>query len=900
MSDSAAETKTLMAAMLEGKAPDWKGRQVSGRDLGAALQSAIETGSGAPVISIVNARIRGDLPLQCVGNESQRRRLQITGCRISGAINAQQSHWRGVIVARTSLASVNFLQATVEHDLILELLECRAWLNLQGVKVGGDVSLSGTTCAEGDRSEAIDLSGAVIGGDFGARDLRCRGEFHADRVRLGGDFDLSGATLDDSGSSPAIALNLATARIDGRVQLTPGEKRFEAKGIVVLNGATIGALLARSARLDGCGATAIAGDQLEVRHTLDLTGDPGGLPIEAQGSLLFNAATINRQFQFSHASVAAPASALSLYGTVIGGDCVIGFRGGTTRIDGGLRADLARIGGSFRSEGVQLRSTDCALSLTQAVLGQDIAIHGLQSSGSLRFGRSQFTSFNLEDARIARLGDVSRSSNVPDNYAHAEDALLDLSFATIRDDVRFEAVTVEGGDVRMNGTKVGSTVQLIMTSIRAKQKHSLLAQGLVVEGGLHISGSRDVPARFEGDVYLLGARLGDLAMGHVQIGRPDRTSDCILTAITATMINISDSTVHGSVNAISTRVERDFEVNSSRLLNPGGNAFDGRRVRVGGKLHFATGRRADPLSCEIHGTATANSATVGVLAWHRVRLKPDSQLDLTSIVVERQVDAGPLVGEEPSQINLRGTTAPLLNDALDHDEDSWGAGKVRLGLDDFTYARLGAPSGRGTDDPAVTRLWRKRWLARRFDPQSPRPGRHLAQVLRNQGMTEASRLALMDAFSAEGRARRTYAENFACWVAGLAFGHLLSGRRAAITLIALWLAGAWGLAELRDRHLLVSPTETRADAPCASAFDPLLASADLMIPIVDLGHEKTCVVGKAPGNRAEAGIRVGQWRVFGDVEKYRALLVAFQLFGWIVLSLAIVTWSGLFRRAGRD
>ena len=98
----------------------------------------------------------------------------------------------------------------------------------------------------------------------------------------------------------------------------------------------------------------------------------------------------------------------------------------------------------------------------------------------------------------------------------------------------------------------------------------------------------------------------------------------------------------------------------------------------------------------------------------------------------------------------------------------------------------------------------------------------------------------------------------------------------------------------------MSPTDTRADAPCASGFDPLLASADLMIPIVDLGHEKTCVVGKAPGARAASGTLVGDWRVFGDVETYRALLVAFQLFGWIVLSLAIVTWSGLFRRAGRD
>ena len=895
----------LLAAVVRGMPVDWAGGKVPGAQISAALRSAMASGQAASAVSIVNAEIIGDLTFDAVGDEGRPTRLQILNCRIAGGFRSRGSRWRNLMIARSSLEFVDLSRSAVEGDIILEVVECRTWLALDGCRVGGMLSLHESRFDDGDRMEAINLSSTEIGGEIDARDLWTSGEFKAQRVTVGADLRLDGANLDDSHSEPATALDLHGAQIGGQARLCQGTERFQAAGTIVFASAKLGSLTMKAARIDGRGRPALVGDQLVVKETLDLSGlsNDDGSQFEASGAVRLGSSVVGRQVQIYDAAISAPEPALILHGASIGGDLMIGYEGCTTAILGGIAADLCKVEGIVRCAMLELRGPQSALSLRQARIAQQIALYDLVADGPVKLDNIEAAAISVQGLRCTRSAPVQRSEDVPESYAHADDALLDLTFANIRSDLRLEQVTIEGGDIRMNGTRVGSAIQVGMISVRPDAKLALLGQALEVGSGFIIEGSAERPASFAGEVRLVGARIGgDLTLVRVNVGTADAPADLILTTISADQVTFVHSEIHGSLNGANCRVQGDVQLNSSRFLNPGKVAIDLRRVRVGGKLQLAAATYAEPVSCEVHGLVTADAANVGSLAWYHLKLKANSRLEFTNIAVERQLEAGRLDAEEPSRIDLGGTATPLLADIIDDAEDGWGAGRAGLGLDNFSYARLKTPSGKDGDDPPTIRRWRRVWLARRYDPRSPRPGRQLARVLKDQGLFEASRLTLIDAFAAEGRLRPTPIGRSWSWLFGALFGHGLSGRAAAATLVALWLAGALGLSYLDDRGLLVANASTEArQVQCPKAFDPLLTSADLMIPIVDLGYEKTCVVGSGDGVPGlGAGRSIRGWRLFGELAFYRAALVVFQIAGWIVLSLAIATWSGLFKRGGRD
>jgi len=822
-------------------------------------------------------------------------------CHWKGGLRARGSSWGALLVIDTSLNFVDLNQASIDGSLVLELLRCSGWLALGGAKVAADLSLSGSRFEDADRDCAVDLTGSMVAGEIHARDLHTKGELRADHARIGSDFKLAGATLDDSHSTPAVALNLADAHVGGQVALTRGERRFEARGLIVLAAAELGSFVAKASLLDGRGRPAILGDQVTVRHLIDLSGltAEAGEPFEAVGAVQLSSGRIGGQIQIYDASIEADQYALNVHGTSIGGDLQLGFQGTTTTIGDGVKADTASIGGALRCEALNLRSSDAALSLRQARVGKDIALYDVKARGSLRFDDTEAGCANIQGCTLTRFDAVARQEGMPDNYAHGDDTLLDFTFATLRSDLRLERVSVERGDIRLNGARIGTTVQLIIVKVTPEAKHALLAQDAKVEGGFQIAGAEGEPSTFAGHVVLMGAHFGNLSFAGVHVGSSDKPADVLLTGASAESIIVQDCEFHGSINAIACRVTRDLQLNSSRFLNPGNAAIDLRRAEVGGELQFGTARNADPIRCEIEGLATAAGAQVGALSWRRVRLLPNTKLDLTNISVKRQMEVSDLIGEEPSQLDLGGTTTPLLIDKIDEDQDSWGAGKIRLGLDNFRYDRLESPSGSASDEASVVRRRRMIWLARRYDDRSARPGRHLARVLREQGLFEASRLTMLDAFAAEGRDKPSWLQRCASRTFGLLFGYGLSGRRALITLLSLWLIGAVGLIGLDDRHMLVSGSS--ADhKPCPQIFDPGLAAADLMIPIVDFGQERICVVGAAPGAKPREGFEVAGWRLFDEEAAERTGIVLFEVIGWVILSLAIATWSGLFRRGGRE
>jgi hypothetical protein len=70
-----------------------------------------------------------------------------------------------------------------------------------------------------------------------------------------------------------------------------------------------------------------------------------------------------------------------------------------------------------------------------------------------------------------------------------------------------------------------------------------------------------------------------------------------------------------------------------------------------------------------------------------------------------------------------------------------------------------------------------------------------------------------------------------------------------------------------------------SDVPCGTAITPWIYAADVFIPLLDLRQESACSV------RADAWAAPWRW--------LKALYAAL---GWVVISLAILTWSGALRR----
>jgi hypothetical protein len=75
-----------------------------------------------------------------------------------------------------------------------------------------------------------------------------------------------------------------------------------------------------------------------------------------------------------------------------------------------------------------------------------------------------------------------------------------------------------------------------------------------------------------------------------------------------------------------------------------------------------------------------------------------------------------------------------------------------------------------------------------------------------------------------------------------------------------------------------APPGSAADLACGDQIDPLVYSLDAMLPVVDLHQEDKCEVS------GEAG---AVWRIG------RAL---YAVIGALLISAAILTWTGVLRR----
>jgi hypothetical protein len=193
-------------------------------------------------------------------------------------------------------------------------------------------------------------------------------------------------------------------------------------------------------------------------------------------------------------------------------------------------------------------------------------------------------------------------------------------------------------------------------------------------------------------------------------------------------------------------------------------------------------------------------------------------------------------------VSLQSMHATTFND----DPKSWEGARGRLMLDGFTYGQIASAPTDSRSRIAWLALQPKADLGPEFKPQ---PWEQLAAVLRAMGHPEEAR-----EIAIEKQKRLRQAGKLARgvrpfhWLYGLLVGYGYRPMRLLAATASVWLicaAAYWAAANPAwfgtETHLLAPPpTEPgrAASTPDYRNFVPLIYSADVLLPVVDLGYKK--------------------------------------------------------------
>jgi hypothetical protein len=895
----------ILERLLKGEGVDAAGATVPAGDLVRLLYALSRGNAGPSTVALTDATIDGDILLDALGERGRPLALQLIGCKIRGLFRARSSHWRQLVIAKSEVRAIDIPRSRVIGEASFEDVRATSWLEASGCEFLGALLLNGASFKNGDRDRAIVLADSRIGLSISAHRMDVEGGINANRLNVAGMVRFDGSQISSSDNR---AVNMADATVGAEVAFAPSNGTpFRAFGAVILASARIGALDCTAAQLQASPGPALVLERANVNGAVNMSGAHANHRFRAEGGVSLVAAHVAFQVQAVNADMIAPRGlALTADSATIDGDVLLGHEHGDFVADGDVTLNNAKIGGRVLLSHGEFKGNGSAFALRQSEVRSEVAIYDCQAIGAVRLDNTRAWGLTIKGLAITRSLPPSNFAGLPEGYAHEADALLDFSAAHFVTDIHMESLVLEEGDCRLVGANIGGGFSLTNANITPAQGYALIAQSAQM-GSFALSGARDAPLFIRGDINLMGSRIaGSATLVDLEAAHNARPVAVHLKAAQIDGdLQLHRVTLAGELNAISTQIKGNCIIAGSSLGRPKASALDVRNSRISGYLSFEVddphGERTDP---RIDGVFLAAGAHLGGMKWKSLHASDGAAFFLTDMRIEGAFEPELLFQEGVGFIDLSGSHAGDLADALDAERDGWGAGRMKLALDAFQYARLRSPSGRDEQSPSAIRTWRTKWLSRRLDERSAQAGRHLASVLRQQGLHEAARLTLIDAFSAEVEQRplipRALGRAF-----GWAFGHGLGGWNAFWTVVSMWLWGIIAVADMQANDLLVRAAEPdRPAAACGSAIDPGIYAADVMIPLLDLGQEKLCVVGTGPGfvtsRPAEVFEFMGAFYTVGEWELARFLWSIYALAGWVVVSLAIATWSGVFRRGGRE
>lgn len=765
-----------------------------------------------------------------------------------------------------------------------------------------------------DQPWAIKIQGARITGSLNleARELACPLLLRACRFE-------DPVILDET-AAPAIrlpgcyvpSLSAEQLRTSGNLELNDG---FTARGEVRLRGARVGGIFDLSgAHLTNPGVDALVADQMTVEQSM-LCRDG----FTAEGVVHVTGARIGGNLEFDGARIVNPGGrALDADQLTVGQSMLC--RGGFT-VEGAVHMSGALIGGLLSFEGAHLINPEgYALRTSQLTVKQSLHCRkGFTAEGEVR----------LLSARVGGvLSFVGAHLTNPDGRA------LNAARLTVEQSAHCRDGFVAEGEVRLEGAHIGGELDLNGAHLTNPGGQALNADQITVDRLMLCMDGFTA----DGNVNLMGAHIGgSLGLDGAHLTNPNGMAlSANLLTVGQSMLCRGGVAVHGEVSLVGAHIGGQLNFDGAHLTNPGGTALNGegltiaqsmscqngfiakgevvlRAARIGGDLEFGgahiqnAGNTAlngngltvgGRMSCE-NGFAAEGELRLprahigGVLALSGRFANPSGYaLTAEGLTVDKstycRVTALGCVhlpsARLGSHLDLRG--ASLANpDGLALDLEAARVGHLILrpahrpaGTVDLTNVQVGVFD----DEPAtwpdsmllrgftyealendqISVRNRLQWLKLHPDGYTPQIYDQLATAYRRAGRAEAVRRV---GVAKQWRRRSVF--NPLNWLLYLTVGYGYRTWLAAVWLAALAVLGSWVFTQAETHHLM-QPT------PAAPTFQPLAYTLDVLLPIVDLGQDKT-------------------WTPHSWALYWSWALIAI---GWILTTAVVAGLTGIFKR----
>ncbi|MBG0562944.1 oxidoreductase [Actinoplanes aureus] len=307
-----------------------------------------------------------------------------------------------------------------------------------------------------------------------------------------------------------------------------------------------------------------------------------------------------------------------------------------------------------------------------------------------------------------------------------------------------------------------------------------------------------------GRVDMVGTRLhGVLVLDGARLSGPSRTLDGSHLSAASSILARNGFVSDGPIWLGGATVAGSLRWSGATVRNPGGCAVDAPGIKVGGVVDLTGGFTAE-------GSIRMSNAEVGgLLSVQGAELTGDGDgcLDLRNLVAN-EVTLRPRT-PFGGRIDLSYARIGLLRD----DAGTWPAEIV---LDGLVYQAIGGPA------QAEERL---RWLRR--DPQGYRPQAYsqLAAMYQAAGRDDDARTVR---YAAERHRHRNRMGRVWAALQDWTVGYGYKPVRAALWLVPLLVAGTVIFSWVPPRA---------AEAPKAPEFHASAYTADLLLPVVDLGQQ---------------------------------------------------------------
>jgi hypothetical protein len=760
----------------------------------------------------------------------------------------------------------------VRGAVLCELLTgARAWPG----RPNSDVVLTGLTILGG-----LEIEGLAVAG---LRFVGCRFE---------GALTLTDGRVDrlDLEDCSASTVSLEAGRI-GRLRIdrltTRGHLRLDGlvAGMVDLRGSRIGGMLSFSdaeiagdlalrASVVGTGKVAVVGDHARIARRLLLDRD-----VRAEGSVTLTAAKID--------------SLRIRAGARIAGSLALGRAGlGEIRIEAGARLG-AVVGGNLKVAG------DVVIESEHGDTASGIDLSLLEVAGDLVLGEGFASAAPVRLTGCAVGGNLLLRGSLRVGAGAALDVSrlkcgrLELDFALLEGGVSLRHVDCAG--MVLAGTYRCPADLPLHLGVHCAGRASL--------------GSGERPTRIDGALSLIGHRCGELVLRGLTIAAATE-GRWAGVAIAARHLEVDTYlrfgqpegeeavSIAGVVALDHARLGDDIRFANATItgpvfnaLGPASEALSLRRAALKGDLDFAG--LAATGSVDLSGIEVAGDVRLGRLSL-TAEGDEERRLDLQSASVGGALRACGLALKGRWKLDLGDTSVSRLDDA--HGQ-AWAASAdtpPRMEIASLRYSDIeGLTEGRRrrTEDAVSARLaWIEthgREAHGRGAGFSPQPYRTLVAVLAEAGHDNGVKRTEL---AARRQQRRLAGAPLVIRLGGalleLVSGYGYAPIRAAVALLAYFLLGWAGVALADHMHAfeaspfidgsILAVAAKEAPNGCPWLIPPLY-TLDLMVPLTTLGNENFCSI------RTEA--TVWHW-----------LAVAYRLFGWVLLSIALLTFAGVMKR----